>query len=150
MSTAKKLHALRGDEPTANVEPAVSARAPRDSLKEAPRVEPLVQPSPRGEAPHGARAEQAHVQAQYQLHDRRRLSMPERLAEGRGFWRGAMVGGILGLGLGVAGGAVTFTMWAPMIMTTVRDAILLQNVIHDSGQSSQSDGNSSSFGSQGQ
>ncbi len=146
MSTAKKLHALRGDEPNVIVETVPVVRAQREALKEAPRIEPLVQPATRSEPAHGARAEQAHVQAQYQMQDRRRLSMPERLAEGRGFWRGAMVGGLLGLGLGVAGGGMTFTMWAPMIMTTVRDAILLQNVIHDSG----SGNGANSSGSQGQ
>ena len=80
---------------------------------------------------YGARAEQAQVH--YQLQDRRRLSIPERLAEGRGFWRGAVVGGMMGLGLGVAGAGLTFTMWAPLIMNSVRDAILLQNVLHDNG-----------------
>ena len=135
MSTAKKLHALRGDEPSVVVEPApVPARPAREALKEAPRVEPLVPPNARQEqsAPaYGARAEQAQVH--YQLQDRRRLSIPERLAEGRGFWRGAVVGGMMGLGLGVAGAGVTFTMWAPLIMNSVRDAILLQNVLHDNG-----------------
>lgn len=141
MSTAKKLHALRSDapiSPASLVDAPLPARAPRESLKEAARVEALTPAAARPEPVHGARAEQAHVQAQYQLQDRRRLSMPERLAEGRGFWRGAMVGGLLGLGLGVAGGGVTFTMWAPMIMNTVRDAILLQSVIHDGGAGSAS------------
>ncbi len=135
MSTAKKLHALRGDEPSVVVEAAPPAARPaREALKEAPRVEPLVPAGARPEqaAPaYGARAEQAQVQ--YQLQDRRRLSIPERLAEGRGFWRGAVVGGMVGLSLGVAGAGVTFTMWAPLIMNSVRDAILLQNVLHDNG-----------------
>lgn len=135
MSTAKKLHALRGDEPSVVVDAAPAAARPaRETLKEAPRVEPLTPAGARQEQAtpaYGARAEQAQVH--YQLQDRRRLSIPERLAEGRGFWRGAVVGGMMGLGLGVAGAGLTFTMWAPLIMNSVRDAILLQNVLHDNG-----------------
>lgn len=111
MSAPKKLHALRGEEPVSIVESRAAA-------------EPAAAARPAGrEGAVAAAAVAAEI-------DRRRLTVSERLAEGRGYWRGVATGGVMGLALGVAGAVITFSTWAPLIQDIARDYLILRDVIN--------------------
>jgi hypothetical protein len=59
--------------------------------------------------------------------DRRRMSVSEKLAEGRGFWRGAFVGASIGAAAGMAGSVGVADMWTGQVLDTVqRSAIVAQ------------------------
>jgi len=113
MSAAKKLHALRSEEPSIVVEATPHLGAP------ATRQQGL-----RGDAvltPPAQREERTTA---------RKLTVGEKLAEGRGFWRGVVIGGVMGLALGVFGAATTFSMWAPLIQEMARDYLVLGGIMN--------------------
>lgn len=129
MSTARKLHALRGDEPTEFLEAKAGAspRAARvreavPAPKEAAREEPRAALAPVEERLTAAREERAGP---------RRLSMNEKLAEGRGFWRGVVTGGAMGLAAGVFAAVAAFGSWAPVIQDVAKDMILFSSVLNE-------------------
>ena len=142
MSTARKLHALRGDEPAEFLEAKAAApvrparvREAVPAPKEAPREERALPPSldervlardlpqaPSREEPAAALREERVS---------RRLNINEKLAEGRGFWRGVVTGGAVGLGAGVFAAVAAFGSWAPVIQDVAKDMILFSSVLNE-------------------
>lgn len=112
MSAAKKLHALRGDDSrVVDAGPALNASA---RLQQQQLRDTIVAPAAREEerlAP-------------------RKLTVGEKLAEGRGFWRGVVIGGMMGSAFGVFGAAATFSMWAPLIQEMARDYLVLGGLMN--------------------
>jgi hypothetical protein len=138
MTTARKLHALRGDEPAEIVE-AKPAQAPRSvKTRESAAATPLpLKEAPREERPLAAAIEDralARDLAQAQQREERtgrRLNINEKLAEGRGFWRGVVTGGAVGLAAGVAAAVAAFGSWAPVIQDVAKDMILFSSVLNE-------------------
>jgi hypothetical protein len=53
---------------------------------------------------------------------RRRLSVSEKLAEGRGFWRGVFVGVSFGAAAGFSGSIAMMNVWVPQVMNVAQQA----------------------------
>lgn len=111
MSAAKKVHALRGDDSKIVVDAAPMMGSP--AARQQAALDAII-------PPHG-------VAAREERH--RKLTVGEKLAEGRGFWRGVVTGGLMGLGLGVLGAVATFATWAPLIQDMARDYLVLGGII---------------------
>lgn len=60
---------------------------------------------------------------------RRRLSVSERLAEGRGFWRGVFVGVSFGAAAGFSGSIAMMNVWVPQVMNVAQQAWVASSVI---------------------
>ncbi len=107
---AKTVHALKPAEGAA--EGAITSTAtPSQSL---------LPPSP------GSR----HVENE----PRRRMNVSERLAEGRGFWRGVFIGASFGAVAGVAGTVGAMTAWVPVVMDVAERAWAFQKAVDGSGE----------------
>jgi hypothetical protein len=61
--------------------------------------------------------------------DRRRMNVSERLAEGRGFWRGAFVGLSIGAAGGIVASAGIANMWTPQILQTVQNSAVIAQTL---------------------
>jgi hypothetical protein len=61
--------------------------------------------------------------------DRRKMSMSERFAEGRGYWRGVVSGGLLGLLLGCCASLGLMNVWVPQIMNVAQQAWVASLVV---------------------
>jgi len=103
MSAAKKLHALRSEEPSVVIEanPGSDARTQGRDVKQA-----------------------REAASQFHLSERRKLTVSEKLSEGRGYWRGMMTGAMIGAAAGFGGTYVMLNTLVPYIMETTRDAIV--------------------------
>lgn len=138
MSTARKLHALRGDEPAEIGEVKGPARVSRVREAAPPPKEALREQSPPPAAldervlarPQPPQREEPAV-AREERTAPRRLSMNEKLAEGRGFWRGVVAGGAMGLAAGVFAAVAAFGSWAPVIQDVAKDMILFSSVLNE-------------------
>jgi hypothetical protein len=60
---------------------------------------------------------------------RRRLSVSEKLAEGRGFWRGVFVGVSFGAAAGFSGSIAMMNVWVPQIMNVATQAWVASSAI---------------------
>jgi hypothetical protein len=60
---------------------------------------------------------------------RRRLSVSEKLAEGRGFWRGVFVGVSFGAAAGFSGSIAMMNVWVPQVMNVAQQAWVASSVI---------------------
>jgi hypothetical protein len=63
-----------------------------------------------------------------QYDDRRRMNVSEKLAEGRGFWRGAFVGASVGAVAGMAGSVGVADMWTKQVLETVQASAAISSV----------------------
>jgi hypothetical protein len=61
-------------------------------------------------------------------HNRRRLSVSERLAEGRGFWRGVFAGASIGAVAGFSGSLAMMNVWVPQVMNVAQQAWVASSV----------------------
>ena len=61
--------------------------------------------------------------------DRRRMNVSERLAEGRGFWRGAFVGLSIGAAGGIVASAGIANMWTPQVLQTVQNSAVIAQTL---------------------
>ena len=61
--------------------------------------------------------------------NRRRLSVSEKLAEGRGFWRGVFVGVSFGAAAGFSGSIAMMNVWVPQVMNVAQQAWVASSVI---------------------
>ena len=61
--------------------------------------------------------------------DRRRMNVSERLAEGRGFWRGAFVGLSIGAAGGIAASGGIASMWTPQVLHVVENSALISQAL---------------------
>lgn len=59
---------------------------------------------------------------------RRRLSVSERLAEGRGFWRGVFAGVSIGAVAGFSGSIAMMNVWVPQVMNVAQQAWVASSV----------------------
>jgi hypothetical protein len=59
---------------------------------------------------------------------RRRLSVSEKLAEGRGFWRGVFVGVSFGAAAGFSGSIAMMNVWVPQVMNVAQQAWVASSV----------------------
>lgn len=59
---------------------------------------------------------------------RRRLSVSERLAEGRGFWRGVFAGVTIGAVAGFSGSIAMMNVWVPQVMNVAQQAWVASSV----------------------
>lgn len=107
MSAAKKLHALRTEEPSVVIEanPSAEGRAQARDVKQA-----------------------REAASQFHLSDRRKLTVSEKLSEGRGYWRGMMTGAMVGAAAGFGGTYLMLNTLVPYIMETTRDAIVYNDM----------------------
>jgi hypothetical protein len=62
-------------------------------------------------------------------HSRRRLSVSEKLAEGRGFWRGVFAGVSFGTVAGFSGSIAMMNVWVPQVMNVAQQAWAASSVI---------------------
>lgn len=60
---------------------------------------------------------------------RRRLSVSEKLAEGRGFWRGVFVGVSFGAAAGFSGSIAMMNVWVPQVMNVATQAWVASSAI---------------------
>jgi hypothetical protein len=63
--------------------------------------------------------------------DRRRMNVSEKLAEGRGFWRGAFVGAAIGVAGGIVASAGIANMWTDQVLKTVQNSVLIGGTLGD-------------------
>ncbi|MGE0830013.1 MAG: hypothetical protein AB7O04_11750 [Hyphomonadaceae bacterium] len=59
---------------------------------------------------------------------RRRLSVSEKLAEGRGFWRGVFAGVSIGTVAGFSGSIAMMNVWVPQVMNVAQQAWVASSV----------------------
>lgn len=59
---------------------------------------------------------------------RRRLSVSEKLAEGRGFWRGVFAGVSFGAVAGFSGSIAMMNVWVPQVMNVAQQAWVASSV----------------------
>jgi hypothetical protein len=59
---------------------------------------------------------------------RRRLSVSEKLAEGRGFWRGVFAGASIGAVAGFSGSVAMMNVWVPQVMNVAQQAWVASSV----------------------
>jgi hypothetical protein len=69
-----------------------------------------------------------HADGQHPALVRRKLNIAEKLAEGRGFWRGAVAGVLAGLVIGFAGSVAIMNVWVPQIMNVAQQAWVVSSV----------------------
>ena len=60
--------------------------------------------------------------------DRRRMNVSEKLAEGRGFWRGAFIGAAIGAAGGMISSVGVANMWTDQVLKTVSNSAALAQV----------------------
>ncbi len=70
--------------------------------------------------------EAARTSDQYDT--RSRMNVSEKLAEGRGFWRGAFVGASIGAVAGMAGSVGVADMWTKQVLETVQASAAISSV----------------------
>jgi hypothetical protein len=56
------------------------------------------------------------------------MNVSEKLAEGRGFWRGAFVGASVGAVAGMAGSVGVADMWTKQVLETVQASAAISSV----------------------
>lgn len=77
--------------------------------------------------------------ARHEAEDRRRMNVSEKLAEGRGFWRGAFVGASIGVAGGIVASGGIAGMWTDQVLKTVQNSLLISGTLASNGASESAD-----------
>jgi hypothetical protein len=67
--------------------------------------------------------------SRHDVEDRRRMNVSEKLAEGRGFWRGAFVGAAIGAAGGMVSSVGVADMWTDQVLKTVMNSATVAQVL---------------------